>query len=64
MHEYSNEENTTKAKQKCHNNESVRSLEFNITGSSLVSGGADKSFQIMDTVRGFLFLQMTYSEKG
>ena len=51
LNEYTNEENTKKAKQKCHNNESVRSLEFNNTGSSLISGGADKSFQIMDTVR-------------
>jgi len=49
LNEYANEENTKKAKQKCHNNESVRSLEFNHTGNYLISGGADKSFQIMDT---------------
>ena len=49
LNEYSNEENCFKSKQKCHKG-AVRSLEFDTTGSFIVSGGADKSFQIIDLV--------------
>jgi len=48
LNEYTNEENVFKNKQKCHKG-NVRSLEFDPTGSTIFSGGEDKSFQIIDT---------------
>jgi WD40 repeat protein len=53
LHEYDNEENTFKSKLKPHKG-TVRSLEFDSSGTQLVSGGADMSFQIIDTVSIFL----------
>ena len=46
--EYSLEENTQKYTLKNHQG-SVRSLEFDLSGLNLVSGGEDKSWQIIDT---------------
>ena len=49
LHEYSNEVNVLKKKSRIHKG-SVRSLEFYTSGKYLVSGGEDRSFQIIDMV--------------
>ena len=49
LHEYSNEANVLKKKSRIHKG-SVRSLEFDTCGKYLLSGGEDRSFQIIDMV--------------
>ena len=49
LHEYNNETNVLKKKSRIHKG-SVRSLEFDTSGKYIVSGGEDRSFQIIDMV--------------
>ena len=58
IHEYSNEVNELKNKSRIHKG-SVRSIEFNNSGSSIVTGGEDKTFQVIDSV-STAFLNTTH----
>ena len=60
LNEYNNEENNFKYKQKGHKG-AVRSLEFDNSGSFIVSGGVDKSFQLIDTETFKTVLKVTDS---
>ena len=50
LYEYDYENNILKTKSRIHKG-SIRSLEFNQSGQYVVTGGEDKSFQVIDTVR-------------
>ena len=60
IHEYSNEVNELKNKSRIHKG-SVRSIEFNNSGSSIVTGGEDKTFQVIDSVSMAFFENLTHT---